>query len=105
MDTFDELDDKGSYGKTLYPTTVNKQASLVHVRLKRTQDHEWIDEALQRTIQARNYYRRNRKKSIDWDRYTSLCQKVNKRMRKTKTQYYAGVVRNLSTTYINASSA
>ena len=78
MDTFEELDDKGSYGKTLYPTTVNKQASLVHVRLKRTQDHEWIDEALQRTIQARNYYRRNRKKSKDWDRYTSLCQKVNK---------------------------
>jgi len=48
MDTFDELDDKGSYWKTLYPTTVNKQASLVDMRLKRTQDHEWIDEALQR---------------------------------------------------------
>jgi len=57
-----------------------QQASLVHVRLKRTQDHEWIDEALQRTIWARNYYRRNRKKSkvqADWDRYTSLGKEVN----------------------------
>ena len=58
METFDEIDDRWSYWKTLFLQVVNQHALLVRVRSKDIGVCEWIGSEIRSLMRTRNYFRK-----------------------------------------------
>ena len=100
MDTFDCIDDRWNYWKTLFLSIVNKHAPLIRVRRKQSvEGDQWIDQELRSLMRARNYYRGKFRKTHsqeDWNSFKSLKKVVKKRMVEAKTKHFENVLMDMS---------
>jgi len=100
MDTFDCIDDRWNYWKTLFLSIVNKHAPLIRVRRKQSvEGDQWIDQELRSLMRARNYYRgkfRKTRSQEDWNSFKSLKKEVKKRMVEAKFKHFENVLMDMS---------
>ena len=86
MDTFDHIDDKWSYWKTLFLNIVNVHAPIINIRSKK-QSIKWIDSEIRMLMRSRNFYMRKFRKSRDpkdWDCFCNLKNKIKKSLKTAK---------------------
>jgi len=90
MDTFEDVNDKWHYWKTLFLEVVNKHIPLRKVRMKAT-SLPWITQEIRALMRTRNYFCSKAKSSgrnEDWVMYRRLRNHVTARLRMAKLLYF-----------------
>ena len=93
MDTFDHIDDKWMYWRTLFLNIVNEHAPLIKVRSKKL-SLKWINGGIRMLMRARNSYLTKFRKSKDpkaWECFRNLKNKIKTELKKAKKDYFEKV--------------
>ena len=93
MESFDDIDSRWDYWKSLFVQIVDSHIPTMKARL-RAKTLPWIDSDVRRLIKARTYYRTKAKKSMkveDWEQYRKLRNQVTWRLKKAKLKYFGSL--------------
>ena len=93
MDTFDDVDDKWGYWKSLFLDIVSKHAPLIKVRSKQ-ESLRWLSNETGHLMASWNYYLkefRKAKAEADWENYRRLRNSIKQRLKEVKRAYFAMV--------------
>ena len=92
MDSFDTIDEKWEYWRSM---TV---PPFVKVRL-RQDSLPWITEEVRRVMRARNYFRKEFRKTrdpMDWEHFRKLRNLVKRQLKDAKIDHFEGVCRDVA---------
>ena len=98
MDTFDSIDDKRSYWKSLFFSVLDKHDPVVSAR-KKKQMQAWITPEILQLMSTRNYYKNKHRKSsdaADWKCCKQLLHQVRLKLKLAKEDYFTEVCLQLS---------
>ena len=98
MDTFDSIDDKWSYWKSLFFSVIDHHAPVRKVRVRKN-TNPWITEDILQITRARNYYRTKYRKTGNvsyWESYKKLRNLSKSALRTSKATYFNSVCASMS---------
>ena len=90
MDSFEDVDDRWEYWKSMFRKIVDTHIPMKKARV-RAQSLPWIGRSVRKLMRARNYYCTKAKKSRnqdDWKQYRKLRNLVTWELKKAKTQFF-----------------
>ena len=96
MDSFDTIDEKWEYWRSLVLSVVDDHAPFVKVRV-RQDSLPWITEEVRRVMRARNYFRKKFRKTKDpteWEHFRKLCNLVKRQLKDAIVDHFEGVCRD-----------